>query len=287
MTGLLLPLVVEPETLEAHLADEDLLVIDLGPRDVYEDLHVPGAVHLDHRRLSSGEAPATGGLPDEDALAEVLTDIGLEPRHHVVAYDDEGGGWASRLLWILDVVGHRRHSLLNGGLCAWLTEGHPTEEDERAPGSPGAAFSCSRRAWVDKAELLARLGDPRVAIIDSRTPGEYAGRDVRAARGGHVPGAVNLDWQSTIDRARRLRLKPEPVLRETLEGLGVTPDKEVIVYCQTHHRSSHTYVMLKALGYPSVRAYPGSWAEWGNSPETPVVEGEEPGAGHSGVTAAA
>ncbi len=81
---------------------------------------------------------------------------------------------------------------------------------------------------------------------------------------------MNLNWVTAMDQRRKMRLKQEGGLRRMLSSLGVTPDKEIIVYCQTHHRSSHTYIMLKALGFPNVKAYPGSWAEWGNSPETPI-----------------
>jgi thiosulfate/3-mercaptopyruvate sulfurtransferase len=114
------------------------------------------------------------------------------------------------------------------------------------------------------------LDDPEVVVLDVRTPAEFAGDDVRAARGGHIPGAVNMDWTLAIDRGRNLRLKPEGDLRRMLEELGVTPDKEVIVHCQTHHRSAHTYMVLKSLGYPRIRGYDGSWSEWGNDQNTPI-----------------
>ena len=92
----------------------------------------------------------------------------------------------------------------------------------------------------------------------------------RAERAGHVPGAVNFDWVNAIDQTRSLRLKPAQELKQVLSQLGVTPDKEAIVYCQTHHRSAHTYIVLKSLGYPRVRGYPSSWSEWGNSTETSI-----------------
>ncbi|MFO1352680.1 MAG: rhodanese-like domain-containing protein [Gammaproteobacteria bacterium] len=96
------------------------------------------------------------------------------------------------------------------------------------------------------------------------------GIDVRAARGGHIPGALNLNWLEAIDRGRALRFKPDDDLRALLAGRGVTPDKEIMPYCQTHHRSSHTYMVLKHLGFPRVCAYPGAWSEWGNDPALPL-----------------
>jgi thiosulfate/3-mercaptopyruvate sulfurtransferase len=123
---------------------------------------------------------------------------------------------------------------------------------------------------ADKSYILSRLGQADLALLDTRSPGEYRGLDVRAARGGHIPGAVNMNWTTAMDQARQLRFKADGELRALLEGLGVTPDKEVIVYCQTHHRSAHTYMVLKHLGYPRIRGYPGAWSEWGNDAALPV-----------------
>ena len=125
----------------------------------------------------------------------------------------------------------------------------------------------------DKDYILAHLKDPAVVLLDARSPDEYTGRTKRAARVGHIPGAVNYNWTDAMDQSRFLRLKDAQELKRALEGLGVTPDKEVITYCQTHHRSAHTYVVLKSLGYPKVKAYPGSWSEWGARDDTAVVKG--------------
>lgn len=126
---------------------------------------------------------------------------------------------------------------------------------------------------ANKDYILSRLGQDDLALLDTRSPSEYAGLDVRAARGGHIPGAVNMNWTDAMDLGNHLRFKPDATLRDMLGNLGITPDKEVIVYCQTHHRSAHTYMVLKHLGYPLVRGYPGAWSEWGNDPHLPVEQG--------------
>ena len=160
--------------------------------------------------------------------------------------------------------------MLNGGIHAWANEGHPLAHApaEVVPGDYAAEIRGDVSA--DKDYILARLGDDEVVLLDTRTPEEYHGIKVRAERGGHIPGAVNFNWVEAIDQQRNLRLKPAAELRALLEGVGATPDREIIAYCQTHHRSSHTYVVLKHLGFPRIRGYPGAWSEWGNLPDTPI-----------------
>lgn len=265
------PLLIEPEQLQPYLVDPAVLVVDLGDPAGYAAGHVPGAVHLDYADLVRVEPPAMGLLPDEARLSDALSRIGLTPERHVIACGGEGNGRAGRLLWTLAALGHERASLLDGGIQAWGAAGGLLEAQFRHPSrSAYQARFLNPAAVAEKDYILARLGQPDLVPLDARTPAEYAGLDRRAARGGHIPGAVNLNWTDAMDPQRHLRLQPDPVLRAMLEARGVTPDREVIVYCQTHHRSAHTYWVLRHLGYPRVRGYAGAWSEWGNDPGLPV-----------------
>lgn len=264
------PLLLEPEQLHARLGEPSLLVVDLSGPGVQHIGHIPGAVHLDYGALLATRWPVAGLLPDGEQLSRVLSSIGLSPDMHVVAYDDEGGGKAGRLLWTLDVLGHGRFSLLNGGLHAWANEGYPLEGSIVRRAYSHYQAICTDQGHADKDYVLRSLDNPEVILLDTRTPEEFHGVARYAARGGHIPGAVNMDWVLAIDGSRNLRLKSQPELRALLEERGVTAEREVIVYCQTHHRSSHTYIVLKLLGYSRVRGYAGAWSEWGNLPDTPI-----------------
>lgn len=271
MSAINLPLVAEAEQLEAQLHEPGLLVVDLCNIDTYAEGHIPGAVNLGYASIVRVAPPCMGLLPDEVRLSAVLSDLGLTAETHVVAYDDEGGGRASRLLWTLDVLGHRHFSLLNGGLQAWMAGGHALSQKAEQPVSkPYPVKLADSPRVAEKAYILSRLGQADLALLDTRSPPEFQALDVRAARGGHIPGAVNMNWVEAMDQTRQLRFKPDSELRDRLQGLGVTPDKEVIVYCQTHHRSAHTYMVLKHLGYEKLRGYPGAWSEWGNDTSLPV-----------------
>ncbi|MCE5180371.1 MAG: sulfurtransferase [Betaproteobacteria bacterium] len=270
------PLILDSEQLEPRLGEKNFLVVDLCKPEYYASFHVPGALHLDYARLTEQGSMARGLLPDDEHLAELFSSLGLTPETHVVAYDDEGGGKAGRLLWTLDAIGHRSFSLLNGGLQAWHNEGHTGSSKMTAPPAKTAyeiEGKNEKTAVADTPYVLAHLDDPHTVILDVRSANEYLGLTRTALRNGHMPGAVNLDWSFAMDFENNLKLRPKEELEIKLHRLGITPDKEVIVHCHTHHRSAFTYVVLKALGYPRVRGYAGSWSEWGNREDTPVTTG--------------
>jgi thiosulfate/3-mercaptopyruvate sulfurtransferase len=270
MSDALLPLIVEPDALEAALGTDGLLIVDLSEAQSYQGAHIPGAVPLAYASLIGPRPPAMGTIASEEQLSAALSAIGLTTDSHIVAYDSEGTGKASRFLWTLDVIGHRRFSLLNGGFHSWKDEGHLIESTVKFPKPSDYQAHIGDHGIAGKDFIMAHLDDEDVVVLDCRSGPEYAGDDIRAARGGHIPGAVNINWTDAIDRDRNFRLMPADHLNAALAALGITPDREVIVHCQTHHRSAHTYVMLKSLGFDRVRGYDGSWSEWGNDPDLPI-----------------
>lgn len=270
MTNYNPPLIIEADELEQHLHADNILIIDLCKDETYVQSHIPGAVHLQYPRILHVEKPVMGLLPDMNTLSAVLSSLGMTKDTHVIAYDDEGGGKACRLLWTLEVIGHQHYSLLNGGLHAWANEGHTLDQTPVIP-SPSEYSTCEiKQAIADKNYILNSINNPDSMLLDSRTIEEFTGNKRFAERGGHIPGAINLDWMLTMDKQRNLRLLPDDALKQQLQSLGITADKEIILYCQTHHRSSHAFIMLKHLGYENLKGYPGAWSEWGNLPDTPI-----------------
>ncbi|MGI9309952.1 MAG: sulfurtransferase [bacterium] len=276
-----LPYRLEPRQLEALLPRADVRVVDVGAHDNHLRYRPPGAVHLAYHDLILGQPPAAGLLPPVARLEATMRGIGLREDTHVVAYDDQGNGRASRLLWTLEVLGHRRMSLLDGGLAAWCNEGHPTETgaSELSSSSQSSSPSQPSSQWrarfnpavlADSDYVLASLGDDDRMLLDARTPEEYNGVKSASPRRGHIPGAVNLNWLDTIDRARNLRLLPAEQLNAMLTRLGVSREREIIVYCQTHHRSAHSFVMLRTLGFERLRGYAGSWSQWSSDDALPI-----------------
>lgn len=267
-----LPLIVSPETLNDLKVDSELLIIAVVQRSVFDVHHIPGSLLVEPAELMSGIKPAVGKLPTQESLDALFSRIGFSSDRHVIAYDDEGGGWAGRFIWTLDIIGHENYSYLDGGLNAWLKMGLPLASrnaSESTPESTNVSVDLHEELLVSKDQVLARLDDSDSIVWDARAPEEFHGTKVTALRNGHIPGAVNLNWLDLQDRENDLRLKPLPVIERRLNELGISKEKKIITHCQTHHRSGLTYLVGKALGY-DIKAYAGSWSEWGNDPQTPI-----------------
>ncbi len=267
-----LPLLIEPEQLVAVLDDPQLTVIDLACKEqTYLVGHVPGAVYVPSSALISGKPPGVGMLPEPQQLDRLINYLGITEDNHVVVYDDEGGGWAGRMIWTLDIIGHKQYSYLNGGIHAWVDAGLETETTPRMPFSKPVRLDIDEQPRVTKQYLLDNLDSPELVIWDARSPGEYSGVKKNAARAGHIPGAVNYEWTRGMAQDRQLRIRDLEDIRQELAELGITSDKEIVTHCQTHHRSGFTYLLGKLLGFQNIRAYDGSWGEWGNDPDTPIA----------------
>jgi thiosulfate/3-mercaptopyruvate sulfurtransferase len=264
------PLLIGPDRLEQIQTDKNLVLVDLQNAEQYARAHVPGAVNLDYARIVAQEGLAGGLLPNAEVFSQVARELGICGDSYLVAYDAEGGVSACRLIWTLHVFGHRATSLLNGGLHNWISKNRPLESGQNLPTEGNFIASPANHNVIDGDELLARLGDENIAILDARSLEEYLGSKLFAARGGHIPGAKHLEWSDAIDPQQNMIFKPDDVLQQMLDQRGIKKQHEVVVHCQTHRRSSLSYVMLRHLGYDNVRAYHGSWSEWGNRTDTPI-----------------
>ncbi|MDD7805377.1 MAG: rhodanese-like domain-containing protein [Endozoicomonas sp. (ex Botrylloides leachii)] len=245
------------------------LIIGTTQRRLYHQCHIPTAVNIAPEELVANIPPATGKLPSLNQLEALFSRLGyLGKDQHLIIYDDEGGGWAGRFIWTLDMIGHSNYSYINGGLHAWIAAGLPLESGENTPEPTQVMLTLHNSARASRDYIEANLNSPDTVIWDARSPAEYCGEQIFARRGGHIPGAINYEWTRAMDSKDNYRIHKN-VAKELAE-LGITKEKNVITYCQSHHRSGFTYLVAKALGFRHIKAYDGSWSEWGNLSDTPI-----------------
>lgn len=263
-------LIVSVHWLMQHIQEPNMRIVDARPRAEYARGHIPGAVNLPVADTFNPAQPTN--YPDtREKLEALFASRGMSNTTRIIIYDngrDTPGAW---LFWTLEYVGTTNVAVLNGGLKQWQAE---KGESSTAPVTVEPGTFVSR---VDPARLPTTahcrlaIGDPTRVVLDARSPAEFRGDDVRAKYGGHIPGAVNIDWRENFTPTTVLK---DPATIQTLyTSKGVTQDKEVIAHCQTGQRSAVSYWVLRLLGYPKVGNYVGSWMEWGNDPTTPKAQG--------------
>lgn len=263
-------MLVETDWLAGHLHDANIRIVDLRVRG-YEEGHIPNAVHLRNDDIRDPKRAPTF-VPATATFETLMGRLGISNATRVIAYDDRGGIYAARLWWILNHHGHSNVALLNGGWVKWTREARSssTEVPSVAPVTFTARVNPS---WVATAQdVVSAIDNPRVKIVDARTQAEIEGRDLRGImRGGAVPSSIPVYWEDALDPDLKT-FKPAADLEKLYTSKGVTPNDEVITYCQVGMRASHDLFVLRLLGYTKLRNYYGSWEEWGNRNDLPITQ---------------
>lgn len=252
-----------------------VVMLDLRPAETFAAGHIPGARHLDLFGVSLIDTDPAPLKAFSWMVGHLFAARGVSADRPVVVYDQQSGVRAARAFWFLEYFGHRRVQLLDGGFDAWQREGRSVTVDAEVATPSGwdiASVDDARLAtWRDVADRLERSD---AILLDTRTDGEYDGTTVRAKRGGAIPGAVHIEWTRNLDDRGAFRSADE--LRAMYEAAGVTPDRDIVTYCQGGYRAAHSYLALRLLGYPRVCNYTGSWKEWGDRTDLPVERHHPP-----------
>ncbi len=268
-------------------AQADLLLIDVGfdlsdttaGERAFAAGHLPGASYLHlEQQLSGAKTDAQGRfkgrhpLPDRDAFAQQLSDLGLQADSQVVVYDAQGSMYAARLWWMLNWVGHETVAVLDGGRQAWTEAGGALTQQPAARRS-ASAFQAreSRVASLSAEELLAQIG--RVRLIDARAAERFRGEvEPLDAKAGHIPGASNRFFKDNLQADGSF--KPAAMLHAEFSALlaPFTPE-QVVHQCGSGVTACHNLLAMTHAGLMGSLLYPGSWSEWSSDPDRPIAQG--------------
>jgi thiosulfate/3-mercaptopyruvate sulfurtransferase len=261
-------LLTTPPELHQKLGNTDLCIIDTRPAEDYAQGHIPGATHFDLFGLSLVDTTAAPLKAFMHMIHHVLELRGVSDAKEAVFYEENSGMRAARGLWFLEYYGHPNVKMLDGGFKAWREAGYLLATEAAAPKAATLNIAERREVLATVDDVLRSLNKKGYCILDTRSSEEYFGTRVRAARGGAIPGAIHIEWTDNLDPSGKFKSDAE--LKAMYEKAGITPDKEVISYCQGGYRAAHSYVALRLLGFPKVRNYIGSWKEWGDRIDLPI-----------------
>jgi thiosulfate/3-mercaptopyruvate sulfurtransferase len=249
---------------EVAAADDDVRIVDVREAWEYEGIgHLHDAVSIPFDSFRSAGTGQAGMLPDPDRWADLLGGAGIGAETPIVAYDDTHGVFAARFVVTALLFGHRPVHLLDGDYSAWIQE-HPSSNSRPEFADVTYPTPSLDDSFLVDADRVARAGtEADTILVDTRSPGEF--------EAGHIQGSINVDWIELVNDETR-GLHPRNELLDRLTQRGVTPDKRVILYCNTARRISHTYIVLRYLGFEQVFFYEGSLTEW-RAEDRPLVTG--------------
>jgi thiosulfate/3-mercaptopyruvate sulfurtransferase len=266
---------VSTDSLAAWQKRGDVLLVDtrLDPF-IYLKSHLPGAVYLNTETLRAADRGVPMQLLDGAQYRQIFSRVGIRWDRPVVVYSagESRNIDATFLVWLLQSLGHRQVYLLDGGFFKWQLEQRPLAEHypKLAPAPPAAGSFQPPRVSLD--EMRHAVATHTATLVDARPPEQYAGKAGAQMRKGHIPGAINHYWQDDLQQEGFGHVwKPVAELRRAYEAQGITPDKNIILYCNSTTEATHVFFALhNLLGYPRVRIYTGSWTEWAEREDLPI-----------------
>jgi thiosulfate/3-mercaptopyruvate sulfurtransferase len=273
---------VSADWVEQHKSDSNVRLVEVDvDTSAYEQGHIAGAIGWNWQSQLCDNIRRD--VLAKEAFEKLMSTSGIGTDTTVVLYGDNNNWFACYAFWQMKLYGHRDARIMDGGRKLWVAQNRPLTND--VPVYPPTRYAAqepdsSIRALREEVVLAAPEG--KTNLVDVRSPDEYSGKVIAppgmtetAQRGGHIPSAINVPWAQAVNEDGRF--KSPDALHQLYESKGLSPYQKTIAYCRIGERSAHTWFVLKyLLGYPSVKNYDGSWTEWGNLVNAPIIKGDKP-----------
>jgi len=256
-------MLISPNELIKKIEKPDLILVDSRSYKDYLEGHIPGAVNLDFFYYHWSDTSKDGIKAFEKQMENLLSFLGVTNDKTVVFYDDVSGMSAARGIWTLMYFSHLKTFMLDGGFKKWKSLGLVTETKTNGFKPEKFSGKIDKNIIAGYEYINKKIG--RIKLLDARTKDEYNGITIRAARKGHIPTAINIDWIQNINDDGTMKSN-----EELAKMYNFSKDDEIVTYCQGGYRAANTFVALKILGFKNVKVYLGSWGEWGNKLDLPI-----------------
>ena len=263
---------VSTKWVEDNLDNKSVKIIDIRKSEDYDAGHLPGALNYSKKELQVESGGVKGLIPPSADISTKLSSLGVKCSDTILIYDGNKNLWSTRFLWTLDVYGHDDARMMDGSFGLWEKENRTITTD--VPSISASTYNFKGTANSELVTnidtVLGSLDDSSSVVLDTRGAEEFAGRDVRANRGGHIPGSIHVEWVNNVDEDGRFL--PAADLKKLYGTADVTDDLgDIYTLCQTAVRATHSwFVLADLLGFDNVSVYDGSWTEWGNKEDTPI-----------------
>ncbi|QLH07724.1 sulfurtransferase [Nitrosopumilus ureiphilus] len=256
-------MLISTSDLNSLLNNSNVIIADTRSFKEYSEGHIPGAVHLDLFAFHWIDTTKQGIENFNNQTQNLLSFLGVTAEKKVVFYDIISGMLAARGVWMLMYFSHDNTSMLDGGITKWKKENLPLET--KPNGFKPSKFKGKINPEIISGFEYIKDNLDKITILDVRSTGEYNGSTIRAAKSGHIPNAINIDWNQNINKDGTFKNN-----EEISKMYDYPKDSEIVTYCQGAYRAANSFLVLKKLGFKNVRVYLGSWGEWGNKLELPV-----------------
>ena len=247
-----------------------MVIIDVQASDVYAKQHIMGAINIPHKNLYK-PGPIEGQFKDVEELAAIFGKNGVSNTSKIIVYDDGSQKYNSRVLWVLTYLGATDVSLLHKDMAQMEAARIPMTATPSTLKATTFVPAVNADMNIDMASVKALNANPNALLLDVREPDEFKGIDKDKKSQGHLPGAVYLYYKDMLTATGAYKTKEEIIA--IAAKVGATPEKEIVVYCQTGIKAAVTYFALKEIaGFPNVKLYAGAYAEWASVAENPIVK---------------